>query len=351
MNGYLIIRFATVSFLVFGLLQLPVAAYGSKYIQDGVILPWGSAEEGLEYVPDTGNYILTYKTYYADGSDMLYRIEFIPATKIKPGVKSVFKMNKNGDIRYSYKVKNGSSAEQKIFSVRMFASEANTETMNGPDGWLADIYRVHNSYGSDLSKKRYIGSNVYWLDLTKGSASISPGGSIADFAYTSHDLPGVGKIDLTGRVGKVMGFAGEGPQGEIGKKFNALYTNDFIVLPTAVAWISVPTPFNAAAVLEKVQQHIKTELVDLGQINADFVQELDRLITAAVAAINTGNLEAARHDIKALKQLLHREHKDAEEERHENDGDDEIALDKGRISKLASRVLIFDLEYVEARLK
>ena len=145
----------------------------------------------------------------------------------------------------------------------------------------------------------------------------------------------------------------------MGKQLSELEANNFVPRPAAVPLISVPDPFDAAAVLGSLREHVKTDLINLDQIDPVFAAQLDRLFETAIAAVNQGNLAAARSDIKALRRLLHKEHKglekadDDKDKKAKKDEEDE-AHDKGKtglITKLAAKVLDFDLKYIEKRVK
>jgi len=113
----------------------------------------------------------------------------------------------------------------------------------------------------------------------------------------------------------------------------------------------VPSPFDAAIVINGIQSHIDTDLVKLKLIDPTFASELDRWLSAAIAAVSTGNLSAVRSDLDSAYALLEREHKGLEQG-DEADGDS-AGRDRGRsglIDRLAAQVLAFDLKYVERRL-
>ncbi len=298
-------------------------------------------EESIVLDPDTRDYIITYRSTY--DPNKFETVVFVPATKIDPTVKSKFKQTESGTIKYRYKVKNGKNGRQPLIGVRFLATSADNTSQVTPNGWRGLI--VSNIGG--------VGVRVNWSyrDLKEHTLNgLKPGRSQNGFSVDSKDLPGIGMIELNGDT-PLQGFPDEGPdfRSEVGKKLVVLESNDFVPLNAAVPRIPIPDPFDAAAVLTSIQKHVKVDLVIMGQIDSVFASQLDRLFDTAITAVNQGNLVAARSDIKALKQLLHEEH----EELNKEDDDDE-AHDKdktGLITKLAAKVLVFDLKYIEKQLK
>lgn len=324
----------------------------SEYVQEGEILPLGSAEESLVYVNETGNYILTYKTFTVEGNDMLFRIEFVPSTKINPKMYSRFEVTDNKRIQYTYKIRNGKSSRQNIKSIMMLTSGMDEENIMGPAGWRYGAFVFSKSQLSNNST--LLNTNVAWSDFRKNINGIFPGKSEKGFTYQSHDLPGVGEIKLSGYVKKVMGFAGEGPQGEIGDQFDKIYMNNFIVKLAPVAHIPVDTPFNAAKTLAHLQHHINTDLIKLNQIDAALVPQIDRLFEAAIPATALGNMEAAKNSIEMIIDLIdndYEEDDDKDEKNSERYEHDDNTSTSNPISKLAARVIKFDLDYIKDRLE
>ena len=77
---------------------------------------------------------------------------------------------------------------------------------------------------------------------------------------------------------------------------------------------------------------------------------IDRSLTQAIAAAQSGNTPSLLHEIKNLRQLLKQEHADVDQD-NDGDDDDKEKKPKPRIAKLAAKVLDFDLKYVEKRVK
>ncbi len=297
-----------------------------------------SAGEGIIFDSETGNYVITYKH-----AGLFKQSIFIPPNKIDPIVKSKYKEAKNGEINYQYKVKNSKTSKQYIGSMDVKVSSVIASSFKTPKGWRKNVLPYLNNL-SDLT------GWGFW-EGKQATDGLAPGSSQNGFGFDSTDLPGVGLVRLRGAT-PVLEFDGYGPSQEISDKLEVIEQSpevDSVKRPAAIPKIPVPDPFDAATVLTSLQEHVKEDLVRMDQVDLIFASQLDRLFETAIAAVNQGNLVAAKSDIKELKRLLHEEHEGQEQE---NEDDNDNHKDKtGLITKLAAKVLLFDLKYIEKQLK
>ena len=302
--------------------------------------PDPAQQESIVFDPQTGNYVITYE---AEGQ--WHQAVFVPGNKIVPTIRSRFKTNQGGAIRYRYEIRSGKESRQDISLFMLIASNADPDSLRVPHDWDGSITPAWTKPGVRASWS-------YWGDGKP--AGIPPGGHLSGFGFDSPDLPGIGIVALKGRT-PILGFAGHGPGLEVSNKLAEIEaTKNGVALPAAIPGIPVAEPFDPAAILTGLRRHLDKDLVEIDQIDPVFAAQLGRLFQAAIDAINQGNLVAARGEIRELRRLLHREHKgldEDEEDRHGRPEEDERRKDKsGLITRLAARVLEFDLKYVENRL-
>ncbi len=326
-----------------GIVQDPV----TREYTEGVVKDW---QEGIVRNPDTGDYVITYKNDAGSFSEIIYE----PSTKIEPSLKSKFKHKKESHlISYSYKLKNSSHSKQPIDDMGTIVSSIyplGIHSPPAPEGWE----------GASVPDSAISATRLGWrYRHIEKRGGLAPGKSLSGFFVESYDLPGVAVMEISGASLPTAWLGLPDISTEIGQQIEQLSSDDFVARPAAAPKIPVPDPFDAAAVLVSLQKHVKDDLVDMELIDPVFAAQLDRLFATAIAAVNQGNLVAARHDIKELKRLLHKEHKGPDKEDNDKDkkaekDDDDEAHHKGKtglITKLAAKVLDFDLKYIEKRLK
>jgi len=274
-------------------------------------------------------------------------VVFVPATKIDPAVKSKFKFTGEQNIRYEYKVKNGSNSRQPLIGLDLIVSRAAKTSQVAPKGWYATT-------GPNFVDTR---TRVGWgyEELKEDdSAGLQPGRNQSGFSVESPDLPGVDVVRLNGASpGLAVPDEGPDPNSEVGKKLNELGRNDFVPRPAAVPLIPVPNPFDPAAMLTSMQKHVNQNLVAMKLVDPAFASQLDRLFQAAIAAAKGGNTVALKSNLKDLRHILKREHADVDAEDDDKDdgeNDDQQKAKIRLIDKLAAKVLDFDFKYVEKRL-
>ena len=309
-------------------------------LMEGNVIPLGSEEEGIAYDPNTGNYVVTYKTYDVNGDEMLYRLVFVPATKIEPTLKSKFEESKSGKIIYRYKIRNGPKSNQALISLRLIASSADETSQTTPKNWRGNATPNIGSFGVRVNWSYWRGSRV--------TSGIAPGQSLSGFSLESEDLPGVDVAKMEGAT-PIAGFAGEGPQGKVGDEFDKLRLNNFVPLPAAVPKIPVPDPFDARVVIAGLQKHLKDDIVSMQLIDPVFATQLDRYLQGAIDAANAGNTAGVKGNLKDFRRLLKSEHDDIDKDDDKDNDDKNKDKSKKLIDKLAARVLDFDARYVLKR--
>lgn len=305
-------------------------------------LPASAQDESIVLDPDTGNYIVIFRSTFP--SRELHRVVFVPATKIDPTVQSAFKLTKKQNIRYEYKVKNGSNSRQPLIALRLIASTVDKTSQVTPKGWFANV--VPNFVDAR--------TRVNWdyEELKEdNSAGLQPGRSQSGFSIESPDLPGVDVVHLNGAT-PVFGVPDEGPamDSEVGKQLNRLTANDFVSRNAAVPRIPTGQPFDPVVTLTGIQKHLNQDLVSMKLVDPVFASQLDRSLQAALDAAKLNNTKALKDHLKDLRRVLKKEHDDVDKKDDDKEDEDGKSKKSGSIDKLAARVLDFDIKYVEKRL-
>lgn len=302
------------------------------------------ATEGIVLDLETGNYVITYEAGDEYTPRGMYRTIYTPATKINPSVKSRFKeMERPDAIAYNYKVKNGKDSKQNLRILMIIASHA-YPGLGAPRGWDGSI--VTNVDGP--------GFRIGW----SYSGGMPPGAALGGLEFKSSDLPGIGIMQLMGAT-PIQAYAGHGPREEISDQITELDRNNFVPRTVALPKIPVPSPFDAAAVLTSLRKHVKDDFVKMQLIEPEFASKLDLGFAAAIEAAKFGSTEGLRHELRTLRHML-KGFGETEEDEHaakkKDDSDDhENKVKTGDwphpITKLAARVLDFDLKYIEKRIE
>jgi hypothetical protein len=346
--------------LLAGIAALIISFYVQAYPGEGIVLD-----------PATGNYTITYRGN--PNSTELSQTIFVPATKIAPTIHSSFRLGKNGVIVYRYSVSNGLAAKQTILGFRLdqivnpvvgelpFPADPVTQAADAaydaaikvavatPDGWYGNIirYRV-DTHGENLDR-------IAWRPKPPIKTSgIRAGLTLTGFGFSSLDLPGVGPSNMDG-LGEVFGFPDEGPveDSAVLDELNRLRDNDFITLPAAVPMVVVPSPFDAATLLERIQTQMHT-WIGKQLLDATFSSQLDRYFQSAISAYRLNQPKVGKKEIQTMRELLKKEHADADRDEGGDDrgekGDHDDKNKQVLIDKLAARILDFDLKYVTKRM-
>lgn len=302
------------------------------------------ATEGVVLNLETGDYVITYEAADELRPQGLYQTIYTPATKINPSIKSRFKdMERPDAIVYSYKVKNGKDSKQNLRILMIIASHA-YPGLGAPRGWDGSI--VTNVDGP--------GFRIGW----SYSGGVPPGAALGGLEFKSSDLPGIGIMQLMGAT-PIQAYAGYGPSQEIADQIREIDRKNFVPRTVALPKIPVPSPFDAAAVLTSLRKHVKDDFVKMQLIEPEFANRLDQGFATAIEVARRSSTEGLRHELKALRHML-KGFGETEEDEHaakkKDDSDDHE--DKAKtgdwphpITKLAARVLDFDLKYIEKRIE
>lgn len=303
---------------------------------------YGVSGEGI-VLDANGDYIIT----YADLTGKLLQSKFVPATKIEPVVQSAFSVANNGLINYRYSIANGAGAKQPIVAIRIrdISRLDNSMPTVQPAPWRGSTFPNPDG-GSTIwaNWSVFIGINP-----DESKLGIPPGKKQSGFGYASLDLPGIVSIQLDGRAGIQQGYEDmDGPQGEVLKQILQLEENDFVPRPAAIPAIAVPSPFDAALLLERIQTHVHT-WIGMKLLGPEFSKQLDASFKGAIDAYRSNQPKAAKPHIKTMQALLKKAYPDLDNEGivDEDTGNNKGAQFKnGMIARLAARVLDFDLKYV-----
>lgn len=327
--------------------------------------------DNIVFDPATGNYTITYAN---PGNTTVYRMLFIPATKIDPSVRSSFRRADNMSIVYRYQVKSGKASKQYLEGIYIDPASnivadrplplSLSEDINKSDAEMqADIDAgqkavAHPSSwdGIALPSQGY-GLRISWNTINSNiSSGLPPGGSLSGLGFTSLDLPGIGDMQFKGYVSWTE-FAGYDddemlePTSEVGKKLTQLEKHDFVLRNAAVPTIAVPSPFDAAILLDRIQTQMHS-WIGMQLLDASFSSQLDRYLVAAADAYRRNQPKAAKDDIETVREMLKKEYEDlGRDEEHESEKSQEKNDDKksAMIARLAAQVLDFDLKYVIKR--
>ena len=334
-----------------------------------------SPGESIVRDPNTDDYIIT----YANAVGRLKQSRFVPSTKIDPTLSSKFE-NQRGLIRYRYAIKNGSGSKQPLIGLtfdpvsnlwtrtalpktgqeqtQAYIQNAtnptqlmqmvvdNTRIVETPTGWSCDVMPAGEAEWAGYR----IACSFDDLDENKRNG-LQAGNTISGFGFYSMDLPGVGAAQLEGFGDMGPGFVDEGPDGEISDQLEVIQKNDYVSRNAAVPTIAVPTPFDAAVVLDRVRSHVATwsgkQLLDPA-----FAAQLDRYMVAAAEAYRLNNTKAGRENVQTMRKLLAKEHHNLDRDAEDDDDSEERkAVTRLSIDRLAARVLDFDLRYVLKRME
>jgi hypothetical protein len=327
------------------------------------VSPVAARQESIVFDAQTGNYIITFE-YDGQVQQSIY----VPPNKINPVLKSRFSLAPSGDIAYRYTLKSGKDSRQNVESLGVLVMSAKGATIstNAPQylqsqptaetalALSADSGKVELSTpagwrGFVLPNSEGTGLSIGWSYWDKKISGLPPGASQSGFGYESRDLPGVGFAGIMGNA-PTLSFAGDGPSQEIDDQLSEIMRKVHgVSRPVAVPTFAVPTPFDAAALLERLRKHANTDLVRYKLIDPVFASQLDLWFTGAIDAAKNNNTTALRNALQELRRLLKQECADVDQEGNETETDDK-PIPPARIAKLAARVLNFDLKYVGSRI-
>lgn len=334
-----------------GIVTMLASLYAQAYPGESIVLD-----------PVTGNYTITY--WDDEEPAGLEQTTFVPATKIIPAIRSKFRLDGASDVAYSYTVSNGAAAKQAIVGLSLeqtarvkgerdfpaitaTADEveqaifANMSALDSPESWGGNIYSARQT-------------RIVWRPDELETGGVKAGRTQAGFGFASPALPGVSEARMEG-IGAVFGYAGDGPamDSAIRPELDRLRKNDFIARPAAVPTIVVPTPFDPAVTLERIQAHMHTWIAKQ-LLDPAFSAQLDRYFQSAISAYRLNQPKVGKKHIQTMRELIKKEHADSDREDDQDDrgekGDDHDKNKRVLIDKLAARILDFDLKYVTKRM-
>jgi hypothetical protein len=324
----------------------------------------GLPGESIVLDPNTGDYNLTYWDSPGDPDARIRQAIFVPATKIDPLVKSTFKLRENGAIVYTYSVTNGIKSRQPLISMLFDPVTEIVSALPLPkrpqDVDLNMIGQINQAgvaalatpsewYGVTTTSQEG-GLRIGWSyrNLHAISDGLAPGKTQDGFSFSSKDIPGIGMAQLDGNSPVPM-FPGEGPTGELAKEFELIEQNDFVTRPAAVPMIAVPSPFDAAVTLDRIQTQMHT-WIGKQLLDATFSAQLDRSFQSAISAYRLNQPKVGNQQIQAMLVLIRKEQPNAGNGEGDNEGDSQNKNKPALIDRLAASILDFDLQYVTKRM-
>lgn len=330
-----------------------------------------SPGESIDFDPSTGDYMINYMGWSQDGTPRMQHVRFVPATKIEPTVKSSLALGSNGTITYGYSIANGAKSRQPLTSIVFGTINTILTSHSLPRTWEElghDEKRIRElsiagtaalltptGWDGEINPSDTGGHRISWVyrNLVTGNDGLQPGQRQGGFGFASPDLPGIGVAELDGNS-PAIGFPDEGPDGEISVQHQKLLQNDFVTRNAAIPSIAVPTPFDPAVTLERIQTQTHTWIVTQ-LLDATFSSQLDRYFQSAISAYRLNQPKVGKKQIQTMRELIKKEQPDADREDgnddrgEKGDHDDKNKTQRALIDKLAARILDFDLKYVMKR--
>jgi hypothetical protein len=324
--------------------------------------------ESIVFNPATGNYLITYKDSL---DEKFHQVTFIPATKINPSINCKLELEKNGGIHYGYTLASGLDGQQDILllifdPVSSIASDitippvgevngdmnpavlkAITDNVNAMSN-IADSFDTPSPWRASMAPSDV--QNAFRVGWSIKVANGMHPGNQAIFGFKSIDLPGIIQAEVTGYAPGSKKIPGEETQdaedGGFGQQYTELvFRKNFVSRPAAVPMIAVPSPFDPAVTLERIQTQMHTWIAKQ-LIDPAFATQLDRNFQSAVDAYRNQG-QAGNGQIGKMLALLVQQYEELER------GDEELVKKKSavtaQIDKLAALVLYFDLKYVMQR--
>ena len=138
-------------------------------------------QEKIVFDSLSGNYIVT-----SEYEGQLYQTIFVPGNKIKPSVKSKYKLNPKGDIEYRYKVRSGKESQQHLQILILIASNVVETSLRTPEDWNGSVVPEFGGFGFRVGWS-------YWGKEKNGG--LPPGASLKGFGFESPHLPGIGHAE------------------------------------------------------------------------------------------------------------------------------------------------------------
>jgi hypothetical protein len=338
--------------------------------------------ESIVFNPATGNYLIT----YLDSNDnSLHQVTFIPSTKINPTIRMKFRLEQGEVIHYGYTLTSGRDSQQDITLIILdpvssvttvpdipLNAQANQTAIDmlNQEG-AAAINRVINivtQTATDMDNvAKHFDTPALWdasLNYSRGQNAfrigwdakvtngMHPGGQ-ATFGINSRDLPSIIQAKIHGYAPGSKKLPGEQTQdandGGFGQQYTALVTqNYFVPRNAAVPTIAVPSPFEAAVLLDRIQTQMHT-WIGMSLLDSAFSAQLDRYFQSAISAYRLNQSEVGKKQIQTMLELIKKEQPNAGNGEGDNEGDSQNKNKPALIDPLATHVLDFDLQYVMKR--
>jgi hypothetical protein len=299
------------------------------------------------------------------------QVKFVPATKTDPEISSKFRVTEQEEVAYQYKLFNRTHALQPIIALqfwRVSSIKSTSPIADIPAGIrdvaaAADFVKarraaLHTPLGwrGDVTPAIPVGVIIEWKyiyrypnqdDVVEG---LLAGESQRGFGFTSADLPGIALAQIQGE-GRHPEYEDDGPSSNSGivSQLDKLDSENFVPRNAAVPTIAVPTPFDAAVLLDRIRTHVAT-WPGKQLLGPAFAAQLDSYMAAAADAYRLNNTKAGKEHIMTVRKMLAKEHQNLDHD--DEDGDDteeHKAATRLTIDRLAARVLDFDLRYVLKR--
>jgi hypothetical protein len=222
-----------------------------------------------------------------------------------------------------------------------------------PKGWSAGL-RVDEQAGQ---------TSFVWSPGLKDSDpdGIPPGKAQDGFMVLRSELPGVARAKLTGSTDEPWGLDNLPDTPFWKQKIAEIQDRDYVLVPVLAPVIPIPTPYSAVELTRRLQVHVQTWL-KYGHVQADVLARLNRQFDVLIPALETHNKRAVRAAVEALRKECSDHHADLRDEFVKVGEDNQDALPMLRnasqraptstvgIDRVAARALIFNLQYVSARL-
>ena len=311
----------------------------------------------ITYDPATRNYLLRFQ-----GEAGLVEVVFEPPTKVEPTIEcNIFPDAISSSLTYSYRVRNGASAKQRLisFSVRADVPEGYIDTPNAQ-------WTKHKRYAQNLVTWAHTKANIYGV-LT-GFNGIPPDSIARGFMFRSTGLPVITLSYSQGAV-KTMSFPEEPPP-EIDSLLTPLqvFPNNSVSRET-IGPKQPSAPFDATIFLDTLLSYTR-QSAELGWLGRDrdndcdndekpedgIVRNIDHRLNKAKRQLERGDSVLARRELEKLVgkvERLWKRSQDDEERKHGKDRKNWWQRDKGDhvvMTSEAYALLKYNTEYLIDRL-
>jgi hypothetical protein len=318
--------------------------------------------ESIVLDPATGNYTVTYCNPNgappAAGTCVLESFVFVPSTKIVPRLHSRFAVN-GAAIEFTYRLNNGATSVQPITELvlepvsnvvgavapgQVTASMDDAALATALDSWIASMATPTGWQPIVIIDSSGTALRTAWLATQDTTNGLAPGKTQGGFGFASTDLPGIGSAQISGNAGLSATLNDDGPTGDIGAQLQTLQTKNYVPRFAALPAIPVPAPFNRAVLIQSVDTQVATWVV-LGVLDSVLYGQIHSILQAAITAAGNNDSASCKAHQAALQRLLSAIYPAINPD---DDSQDDLP-DSPQISRLAARVLLFDVRYAISR--